>query len=157
MPQVIPLRDCPQHIEQLATWHFGEWGPLNPANDVPARVARLHQHVLSKGVPNTFVAIDGNEVLGSASLVSHDLDLRPELTPWLASVFVDPAQRGCGIGQQLVRRVMGEVESLAIPRIYLFTFEHEAFYGSLGWETTEKLTYRDQPITVMCYQTPVVR
>jgi predicted N-acetyltransferase YhbS len=154
MPHIIPLRECPQHIEQLATWHFGEWGDLNPANDVPARVARFHQQLLANGLPTTWVAVDEQNVLGSASLVAHDLELRSHLTPWLASVFVAPAQRGRGIGRSLVRRVMDHVEQLEIPRFYLFTMDQESFYRELGWETLEKLVYCDRPIVVMQYTCP---
>lgn len=29
--------------------------------------------------------------MGSAAIINNDMDTRPELTPWLASVFVAPA------------------------------------------------------------------
>jgi predicted N-acetyltransferase YhbS len=146
------LADQPQHITTLASWHFAQWGGLNPANDVAARVARFQTHLQKDAVPSTFVACDGPQLLGSASLVWHDLDIRPQLSPWLASVYVDPSQRSQGVGRAVVQRVMQAAAELGIAELYLFTLDREAFYAALGWETIERTTYRDNPIVIMRFR-----
>jgi predicted N-acetyltransferase YhbS len=149
MFQIHPLADRPEHIPTLANWHFAQWGELNPANDVAARAARFQTHLQTEAIPTTFVACDGAQLLGSASLVFHDLDIRPQYSPWLASVYVDSAQRSRGVGRALVQRVMQAAGELAVPTLYLFTLDREAFYASLGWETIERATYREKPIVIM--------
>jgi hypothetical protein len=47
-------------------------------------------------MPRTFILLADGEPVGTASLAAHDLDERPDLTPWLAGVFVDPHTRGQG-------------------------------------------------------------
>src|SRR5687767_9717634 len=106
MFEIHSLADRPEHVPSLAAWHFAQWGELNPANDVAARIARFETHLQADAIPTTFVACDGDQLLGSASLVLHDLDIRPQYTPWLASVYVDSAQRSRGVGRALVTRVM---------------------------------------------------
>ncbi len=143
------LADEPHHIPALAAWHFAQWGELNPANDVATRIARFETHVHRSGVPTTFVACDDGELLGSASLVAHDLDIRPQLTPWLASVFVSPSHRSRGIGRLLVQRMMDEARDLGLPRLHLFTLDQEQFYASLGWTLIERAIYSGREIAVM--------
>lgn len=151
MFEIHPLTARPEHIPALAAWHFAQWGELNPANDVAARVVRFQTHLQGDGIPQTFVACEGAKLLGSASLVFHDLDIRPQYTPWLASVYVDSSERSRGVGRALVKRVMQAARDLNVPTLYLFTLDREAFYASLGWETIERTVYREKPIVVMRY------
>lgn len=143
------LADQPQHIPTLAAWHYAQWGELNPANDVAARIARLQTHLQRGAIPTTFIACDGDELLGSASLVVSDLDIRPEFTPWLASVFVAPAARNRGVGSLLVQRVMSEARAIGTPRLHLFTLDRERFYTGLGWRLQERAIYREHEIAIM--------
>lgn len=152
MPELHYLENRPHHIPALAAWHFAQWGELNPANDVAARIARLQSHLQRGAVPTTFIACDGEQLLGSASLVVSDLDIRPELTPWLASVFVAPAARNRGVGTLLVQRVMSEVHAIGLPRLHLFTLDREKFYAEMGWRLLERTIWRAREIAVMSYE-----
>src|SRR4051812_42419169 len=112
MLQILPLRERPEVIEQLARWHFAQWGSVNPTSTIERRMERLRGHLEPGRVPQTFVAVDGDELLGSASLVAADLPSRDDLSPWLASVYVDPPHRNRGIGAALVNRVAEESRTL---------------------------------------------
>jgi GNAT superfamily N-acetyltransferase len=149
MPEIHYLADRPECIPMLAAWHFAQWGELNPANDVAARSARLQTHLQRGVIPATFIACDDDELLGSASLVVSDLDLRPELTPWLASVFVAPAARNRGVGTLLVQRVISEARAIGVPRLHLFTLDREKFYAGLGWRLLERTIWREREVAVM--------
>jgi GNAT superfamily N-acetyltransferase len=65
------------------------------------------------------VAVDGEELLGSANLVAADLPPRPELTPWLAQLFVAPARRRAGVAPALVRAVLERARGCGFGRVYL--------------------------------------
>jgi GNAT superfamily N-acetyltransferase len=80
----------------------------------------------------TFVLLDDNEPVGTASLVNDDLPSRPDLTPWLASVLVLPRFRGKGYSALLVRRVEEEA-ALSATRLWLYTWSAETVYAKLGW------------------------
>ena len=87
--------------------------------------------------------------MGTASLTESDLDSRPELTPWLASVFVLPAWRGRGIASALVERVAEEARMAGCPGCYLYTPDQQALYARLGWQMQEELDYRGERVTLM--------
>jgi predicted N-acetyltransferase YhbS len=143
------LADHPEFLSILAAWQHAEWGYLRPGDTIEARTKRLRGEGERGRIPLTVVAHENGEVLGSASLIPHDMDTRMELSPWLAGVFVGPDYRRKGIGAQLVRRIMAEAASLEVPILYLYTVHSENFYSALGWSLQEHTTYRGQDVAIM--------
>lgn len=145
------LADHLEFLPTLARWQHGEWGHLRPGDTLEARMARLREQTGRGHIPQTVVALADGNVLGSASLVRHDMDTRLELTPWLGGVFVAPEYRRQGIGAQLVRRIMAEAGAWKVPVLYLYTVHSETFYASLGWSLQEHTAYREQKVAIMTY------
>ena len=87
-------------IPTLAGWVWDQWGHLLPDETLTTLTARFQQKITPRRIPEIFVALDGDAPVGMASLIEHDLDARPDLSPWLASVYVLPAYRQQGLGAQ---------------------------------------------------------
>jgi N-acetylglutamate synthase-like GNAT family acetyltransferase len=145
------LADHPEALPILAEWQHREWGHLRPGDTVEKRTERLQGYSNRDRISLTVVALEAGNVLGSASLIPHDMDTRMELTPWLAGVFVGEAYRRLGIGAQLVRRIMAEAGKLKVPLLYLYTVHSEKFYAELGWTLQERTAYREQDVVIMNY------
>ena len=143
------LADHPEFLPTLAHWQHEEWGHLRPGDSVEGRLARLQSYSQRHGIPLTVVAHENRELLGSASLVRNDMATRPELTPWLAGVFVAPEHRRRGVGAELVRRVIAEAAEQKVPILYLYTVHSETFYANLGWSLQERTAYGDQNVVIM--------
>ncbi|QXM24130.1 GNAT family N-acetyltransferase [Elioraea tepida] len=71
--------------------------------------------------------------VGTASLAAEDADSCPDLTPWLASVFVVPDRRGRGYGRVLVAAVECAARLGGFSMIWLFTDKAAGLCASLGW------------------------
>jgi len=145
------LADHPEALPILAEWQHAEWGHVRPGDTAEKRAVRLQGWSNRDRIPLTVVALEGNEVLGSASLIEHDMETRMELTPWLAGVFVGEPYRRRGIGAQLVRRIMDETRKLKVPLLYLYTVHSERFYAALGWKLMERTAYREHKIVIMTW------
>jgi len=145
------LADHVDLLPLLAEWHFREWSHLTPGETLADTVHRLRDAARRGGVPSTFVALADDELIGSASLVAHDMEIRMDLSPWLAGVYVAPAHRRRGIGSLLVRRVVQEAHDLGVPRAFLYTTgpENERFYAGLGWSVRERAEYRGKLRVIM--------
>ena len=144
------LKNKPHHLMTLARWHHAEWSYLNPERSFDERVAEMHEALDGNIIPATYVAEDDNgALLGSASIVAEDMSSHRELTPWLASVYVDAEQRGKGIGSMLVKRVMQHARDNGIKRLYLYTPDQEALYAGLGWHLHSRELYNGTPVTIM--------
>ena len=144
------LTTCPDVIAILTQWHHQQWHALNPACSLQDRQTKLEEHLHTQTLPQTFVAFVNETVVGSASIVLHDMDTRPDLTPWLASVYIDKPFRHQGIAKALIAQIEQYALQQHIKRLYLFTFpDIEAFYWQQAWQTLEKTTYKNQNIVVM--------
>ena len=127
------LGDHPEYIPTIARWHQLQWGYLDPDRTLEDRIAELRTHLAPRSIPTTFVAVDEEMPVGCVSLIPHDLDTQPPLTPWLASLYVAPRHRRRGVGSALVQRVVEEARLLDIATLYLFTPDQDRFYARRGW------------------------
>ena len=147
--QIDYLADHPLLVPQLARLHFEQWGYLRPDESLGLRTQRLGACCGRGGIPSVMVALEDGALLGSAMLIANDMDIRPDLTPWLAGVYVLAAHRGQGYGSALVRRVEEEALAHGVSRLHLYTPEAEGFYARLGWRLDERCRYLGQEVAVM--------
>lgn len=131
----------------IAQWCVDEWPHLFP-NDTAKWYVDMYAQADETGTvpPHALVAIDGDEVIGTASLVADDeLPGATEPGPWLAAVYVLPAHRGRGVGRALVTAVMER----ASMDIWLYTEGETDWYGSMGWSTVRESELNGHRVTVM--------
>lgn len=143
------LADCPEHLPVVATWIFDTWGHLIPGLTWDLVAAKLHGRLNRDAIPLTLVALQAGLPVGTASLIPDDMSTRPELGPWLASVYVAPEHRRQGIGSQLVGAAEGIARRLGVSPLYLFTPDRERFYARLGWSALETTEYRHEQVVIM--------
>src|SRR3954465_8289992 len=87
----------PDYIPQVVDWLREEfWHSGSPSREqqIATMLAQPGQS------EETFVLLDDNVPVGTASLVNNDLPSRPDLSPWLASVLVLPPFREKGTAQR---------------------------------------------------------
>ncbi len=147
--QIIDLRQAPEHLATLAAWHHAEWGYLNLGKTATDYQRDMRDYLLPGTIPSMLIAVDNGELLGSSSLIASDMDDQPQLTPWLANVFVRADQRGRGLGGALVKAAMALAAQLQLPQLYLFTPDQEGFYTRLGWQRLSQVTYKATRVTIM--------
>lgn len=144
---IVMIADRPDLVPTVASWLWGEFWRYDgfaleeTAAAVSAATARL-------GPPQTFVLLEGGTPVGTASLATDDLDERPDLTPWLAGVFVIPAARGLGYATRLIGAVEAACKSASIPSAWLYTNTAERLYERAGWRTMQAVARQAKP-TVM--------
>lgn len=147
--QISSLKDKPQHLLPLAQWHHAEWSYLNPARTLDERIREMREDLEGKAIPTTFVAENNGELLGSACILADDMSSHPELSPWLASVYVAEQHRKKGIGSVLVKRVMQHAQESGVKRLYLYTPDQAELYAKLGWHIHSEEPYNGTPVTIM--------
>src|SRR5258705_8880243 len=101
--QIENIADHPGLVEKIARWHFQEWGHNDPTGTLASWTEGLRTRTNRERIPATHLAFDGDELLGSVTLVEHDMSSHPELSPWLAGLYVKPSARGRGVGSALAR------------------------------------------------------
>jgi len=145
------LADHPEHIETVAQWLFEQWGHLSPDRDTQFRIRELLRRSKKAQVPSAFISLEDGILTGTASLTEDDMEEHPELTPWLASVYVHPKHREKGIARTLIERVIEEASLIGVRTLYLFTFDHKEYYRKLNWSEMYDGFYKREKVTVMSY------
>jgi len=132
------LADKPVHIHTCALWEHQEWG--RHGGKTLEQAVACYDHSNRHALPLTLVAcMPTDQVIGMVSLWDSDCPLRPDLTPWAASLYVAPDWRGRGVGSRLFIRIHHEARRLGIARLHLMTQHSEAVYAAQGWQTFERI------------------
>jgi predicted N-acetyltransferase YhbS len=110
----------------------------------------LANHLNEDSLPLTFVAFEDDKPVGMCCLRITD-GIRPNLTPWLGSLVVDPSLQGQGIGKLLIDTVKVKAKEMEFPKLYLFAFDPTIpdYYTKLGWKKIGMDEFKDLPVTVM--------
>jgi GNAT superfamily N-acetyltransferase len=147
--RILNLKERPEFLETLCLWHHNQWNGLNPNLSMTRRQVRMRYYLTNEFIPTTWIAIEGETLLGSAAIIANDMDTRMHLSPWMASVFVASEHRGRGIASQLIRHLMKMAKENDETPLFLFTPDAEALYIKLGWKPIETTEYRGKNVTVM--------
>ncbi|MDD2325183.1 MAG: GNAT family N-acetyltransferase [Alphaproteobacteria bacterium] len=127
------LETHPDLIPVCASWAFGQWGCQSGGSFDRAKT-RFTEGANRNGIPLTLVALSGGKPAGMVSLWAEDFIGRPDLSPWMASVYVHPFHRKKGIALSLIKRLEEEAKRLGYEDIYLVTEESKGLYEKNGWQ-----------------------
>jgi predicted N-acetyltransferase YhbS len=90
-------------------------------------------------IPLGIVAHRDDDFVGSAILIDNDLEERPQYTPWLAALWVEPEERSRGVATALADRILAEAAALGHDRIYICaTPDKDGYYAARGWQEVER-------------------
>ena len=134
---VVDLRQRPEFAPVVAhrVWRAW-WEPKGHALAVVEDLVRLNRN--DDPIPFALVAHDEGRFLGTASVIASDLAARPQYTPWVAALWVDPAHRSNGVGAALVQAAADLAQGLGADPVYLCALPpRHGFYRRLGWRMVE--------------------
>jgi GNAT superfamily N-acetyltransferase len=145
------LANHPAYADHLGCLSWQEWQHIYEKRGQTLDDARksYRQRANLDRLPLALIACCGAELAGTVSLKEQDLEIRPDLTPWLGGLFVLPEWRGRGLASLLMRRAMAEAKPLRLNNLYLWTSSAESLYLKLGWKSLERTTYCGKEIVVM--------
>jgi GNAT superfamily N-acetyltransferase len=156
--QIITIHYLANHpllVPELARLSWAEWQPIyqQRGQTFEDSLNNYRERTNTDCLPLALVALHGDQLVGTVSLKVHDLDIRPDLNPWLGAVLVLPNWRRRGVGSILVQRAVEEARRLNLPRLFLWTASAEELYLKLGWEVVERTEYCGKNIVVMQIET----
>lgn len=135
------LADNPQLIPTVAEIRWREWGhPPEPESldwwvEVTAREAGR------ESLPVTWVAIDSRgQALGAVGLGQFDIEERRDRSPWVLGMIVAAANRGRGIGGQLMQALEEWAYQYGYSQAWVATGGRAIrFYQKCGWVLSERV------------------
>jgi len=145
--EIVTIADHPELVPGIARWLWEEWGRAK-GRTLEATVARVASRKARIGPEQSVVLLDAGVPAGTASLVHDDLDDCPNLTPWLASVYVDPPFRGHGHSVRLVQAIE-RLAAATVPSLWLQTSTAVGLYARLGWVSVGNGVDHGTPVVIM--------
>ncbi len=130
--RIVPVSKQPELAALVAKWRVSAFFDRPGGYTVDEMAALILAP--TAGPNETFVLFDGDWPVGTAGLLRSDLESRPDLTPWLGGLFVEPAFRGRGHATALVRQVEAFARAAPVPVLWLYTLHAEGLYLRLGWQ-----------------------
>lgn len=153
----VSLIECPDYLDQVATWHHRECLRQGLQSSQQTRRDRLLQHLTGPGsVPQTWIALERTnaELIGCVSVVSYHLGARPGTpqtdTPlWLSSLFVTPQWRRRGVASDLIEGVRHFARELGMTSLWLTATDQSEFYRRQGWQLVRRAKLGGRWVNVM--------
>lgn len=122
------IREHPQMTDRAAKWFHEKWGvPLEAYRESMAECLAG-----GRAVPQWYVAVDGDEIVGGMGVIENDFHPRRDLTPNVCAVYVEETHRCQGIAGALLELVCADMAGLGVDALYLLT-DHTSFYERYGW------------------------
>jgi GNAT superfamily N-acetyltransferase len=149
-PLIRPLEPNSPFIAQIAAAQFEYWGQLTGYDSRSLYESFLEQAARSVDLPRVLLATRSESLLGSVNLLTTDMTIRPQLTPWIGQLFVTESERSQGVGIALLDAAVSYIERLGYRQLFLFTsgsLFH--FYRKRGWSEVESVAYLGKVRTVM--------
>lgn len=139
----------------IAALQFSFWGTLTGYASSAEYEHFLRSVACSRQLPIVLVARRASTFLGSVNLLACEMKVRPELSPWMAQVFVVDSERGRGVGNALVEASISRLAELRFRRVHLYTSGTlPAYYAAIGWKPIEQIEYLGKLRTVMAFDLP---
>jgi len=147
------LANKPEHLETVARWQWDEWCRDN-GYTLEEIIYRTRNSMKTNDIPQTWVVLQGDELIGTFSLWNCDLFNRQDLRPWIACVIVKPEHRNKGLGSAMTKKGVEIVRGLGYKNMYLIT-HHEGYYEKLGWEFMETAPFKGSK-TIRLYKKEII-
>lgn len=136
--QISNLTERPDLISQLVDHLWSEWSVdymMLTRYKTHESLTEYYREMKSE-MPICYVVHHDNVFIGSCTIDVEDMGVHPELSPWLASVYVVPEHRNQGVAHTLLTHVVAKY-----PLLYLWTFNDGLahYYERFGFKTQEKI------------------
>ncbi len=144
--QIIRLTDKPEIKIQAAQWFHEKWNiPL------AAYLESMEDCLTQKSpVPQWYVALENDEIVGGLGVIENDFHDRMDLTPNVCAVYTEKGKRCNGIAGALLQYVCADMKEKGIDTLYLVT-DHTSFYERYGWEFLCMVQGNDEPDMTRMY------
>lgn len=118
-------------LDTMTDWMYHWWGKDEGRSWEEVRCYMEHG-VPEDRMPQTYGMFLDGTLIGMYQFRLDDLFVRPDLYPWLANVYLDPAYRNRGYGTALMESIHRNAKTLPFPELFLYT-THTELYERYGW------------------------
>lgn len=144
--EIIKIREHAELADEAAEWFHSKWGvPLEAYAESITECLKKEA-----SVPQWYVAIEKEQMIGGMGVIENDFHDRKDLTPNVCAVYVEEEYRCKGIAGKLLQFVCEDMSQFGMDTLYLVT-DHTSFYERYGWEFLCMVQGDDEPDMTRMY------
>ncbi|MHC2364148.1 GNAT family N-acetyltransferase [Rhizobium leguminosarum] len=135
--EICNLQTYPSFADTIADRAWNAWWTHSGVSLAEYR-AHLEPMLEGQGIPLALIAHEQGRYLGSVLLIENDLDDRPQYSPWIAALWVEPEMRRNGIAAKLMDSARKEASTSGHTVCYLCaTHNNSPYYIARGFTQIE--------------------
>lgn len=127
---VVSVREEPACLDAAITYFQKHWASEDSMMVYEDCIS--HCVGAKAPLPQWYLLLDGERIVGCAGLITNDFVSRMDLYPWLCALYIEEDRRGHGLGRLLIEKCKADTRAAGFERLYLCTdhvgyYEHYAF------------------------------
>jgi chloramphenicol 3-O-phosphotransferase/N-acetylglutamate synthase-like GNAT family acetyltransferase len=127
--QIVSLHEKPELADEVIAYANQNWPPISKY------FTQVVQQVLTRhgSLPKCFILLRNEQIIGFYSLLEQDFVERKDLSPWIATIFVDEKERGQRLCKEMLLHGRAIAGDLGFDKVYLSS-NHIQFYEKYGFK-----------------------
>lgn len=127
--KIISVRKNPEYKDEAIAYFQKSW-----PNVMPEIYDDCITHSINArdSLPQWYLLIKNDEIIGCAGLITNDFISRGDLYPWINAIFIDEKYRGNAYASLLMEQAKTDAKKAGFKYLYLCT-EHIGFYEKYGF------------------------
>ncbi|NLW70913.1 MAG: GNAT family N-acetyltransferase [Eubacteriaceae bacterium] len=126
---VISLKKNPEMLSTVTDYIAGIWADENSRKMYEDCLS----HCFGEGLPDWYVLVAGEKIIGCAGLITNDFISRMDLYPWICALYIEQDCRGHAYGSLLLEKAKKDAGDMGFSRVYIAT-DHIGYYEHYGFE-----------------------
>lgn len=128
--RIISVRENPEYKDRAIDYISSKWSSVTKIIYEDCITHCLSAPTL---LPQWYLLVNENEIIGCAGLVTNDFISRMDLYPWVCGVYIEEKYRGNAYGSLLLTKAKEDSKKAGFSNLYLST-DHIGYYEKYDFE-----------------------
>ncbi|AVQ97742.1 GNAT family N-acetyltransferase [Oceanobacillus iheyensis] len=129
--KIISVKENPEFKDRAIRYFQSKWA--SEQSMMVYEDCITHCITTSNPLPQWYLLMDDDKIIGCAGLITNDFISRMDLYPWLCAVYIEEEYRGNAYNSILLEKAKIDAKEGGFNHLYLCT-DHIGLYEKYGFE-----------------------